>query len=108
MIVNKTREYFVWDKIDSDEIEDIKIQLIENSEQIYKLYSENHKLIDNLDTFEKDVASSQGFRKRFTKSKAKIDRYLKWNVSNKIKINSSIRFYIRLEVSKNNFHVRLN
>lgn len=41
------------------------------------------------------------------KSKAKIGRHLKCNVSNKIKINFSIRFYIRPEVSKNNFHVRL-
>lgn len=41
------------EEIDNDEIEDLEIQLIENGEKVYKLYSEIDKLIDNLDTLEK-------------------------------------------------------
>lgn len=46
------------DEIDNDEIEDLKFQYIGSAEQVYKIDYEIHKLINNLDTLEKNVPST--------------------------------------------------
>lgn len=61
--INKITEQLMGDTVDNDEIEDLKFQLIEKAEQLFKLDSEVQKLTDNLENLIRCSKQSEILRK---------------------------------------------